>query len=220
MSGRRNQIEEIPRKDGSVFVRGNLKDKKLIFKAVVEWLSDSSLREEQADNIADFFDFDGYALLTLDSKPEWSYYVFLNDGIYIPEKADVNQEFSFVFMAKPYQFETIETIQQIASSGIVINNGTIEVSPLLMISLSGSVSNLTITNLTMNENCIISGVIAGGSVLELDGGYEAVKVAKLDGLNCLARISGSWLKLAPGENRVQVSNSNANVSFVYRGMKK
>lgn len=219
LSGRDNKYERVPKRPGSILVPGELKDKSLDYNALVEWRGQDEM-EDQFDDIADWLDTDDKKLLILDSKPDWGYKAILNGSLNIPETEATRQAFRLRFMAEPYQYAAVETSAGVTTAGTVVNAGRLDVAPLLVITMQGSVSNLTITNNTNAESCVITGVLAGGSVVEIDGGYQTVKTVKIDGANGLARFSGTWPRLVPGVNSITVSSSNAAATFSFRGMRR
>ena len=62
-----------------------------------------------------------------------------------------------------------------------------------------------LTNLTTGQAIEFTGNVAVGQTLVIDTGR---KTAKLNGTSVLSSISGDWLMLAPGTNRLVLTTGN------------
>lgn len=213
--GRRHVYEDIPKRDGSIMFPGKLKDRSILLNCVVLWSSKEDLRS-QARSIGAWLNTEGKTWLTFDDEPDVAYLATVVDPTGAAEDASTIGEFLLAFRADPYAYSATEIDQSIINSAIVNNAGTEKIDPLLIITINQSVSNLTIQNEATGEELIITGTLAGGTTVEIDAGYQTVKTCKINGANGLARLSGDWITLNPGNNRINVSNGNASLSIKFR----
>ncbi|WP_308637724.1 phage tail family protein [Paenibacillus silvisoli] len=93
--------------------------------------------------------------------------------------------------------------------------GTHEAYPLIR--LTGSGSNITITNQTTGESCTLALSMAGGDVVEIDCSPMAQTVKK-NGANAIGAQSGKFPRLVDGDNNITITaiGVNLTVAFIFR----
>lgn len=74
--------------------------------------------------------------------------------------------------------------------------------------VSGPITNPTLENITTNTSITFAGSLAAGQTLTINSNNMT---ADVDGTNVLSLISGNWLELSPGTNRLVFSASAAEV---------
>lgn len=92
-----------------------------------------------------------------------------------------------------------------ASITIVQNNSIDYVYPV--ITINGPASNPTVENVTTGQTISYNGTISAEQTLIIDA---TAQTAKLNGLNVISNLEGSWLHLAPGDNRLTYVSDDAD----------
>lgn len=75
--------------------------------------------------------------------------------------------------------------------------------------VEGYTVNPRLENLTTGEAIQFTGTVPAGSTLKID---MLKQTATLDGVNVLAKVSGSWARLEAGKNRINYIASNTNAA--------
>lgn len=111
-----------------------------------------------------------------------------------------------VWDATGQEWDAVGKVWETGSGGGV-NNVTTEsiayVAPV--ITYAATTQNPILTNLTTGQALTYTGNIATGQTLVID---IARKIAMLNGVSVLEHISGDWLMLAPGTNRLVLTTDN------------
>lgn len=90
------------------------------------------------------------------------------------------------------------------NSNIVENPGIDRVNPIWKV--PGPATNPTLTNITTGQTISWIGSVASGEMLTVDLNNQT---AELGGANVFSQLSGDWLALAPGANRLEYSATGA-----------
>ncbi|SEM81962.1 phage tail family protein [Paenibacillus sp. OV219] len=91
--------------------------------------------------------------------------------------------------------------------------GTHEAYPV--ITITGSASNLTITNTTTGESCSVNVTLGPTDVLELNCA-PMEQTAKKNGINVLGLFSGRFPKLIEGLNSLTITATSPNMTVAFR----
>ncbi len=209
-----DQFENITGRSGSYLFPGDLQDRTIEVDCYIPESTLANLRSKARD-VAAWLAVSSRAQLIFDDEDDKFYLARLANQVDLQQLFALG-EFPLHFRCDPYAYAVTETDQTIFGSATVTNAGNQPVSPLLICTMTGAVSNLTITNDT-GESLVIPGTLATGQVVEIDGGYLTIKTCKIDGGNGLSRMSGSFINLDPGTNSIVISNSNASVRMKFRG---
>lgn len=89
-------------------------------------------------------------------------------------------------------------------TNIIVNNGIDSVNPTWIV--PGPATNPTLTNITTGQTIVWEGSVAAGQTLTVDLNRQT---AELGGTNVFAQLSGDWVKLAPGPNKLAYSATGA-----------
>lgn len=92
---------------------------------------------------------------------------------------------------------------------VVTVNGVDNASPVWRI--TGPATNPTLTNSTTGQSLIWNGTVPAGQTLVIDMGAQT---ATLEGANVFEFVSGSWVQLEPGQNRISYTAGNTTRSSV------
>jgi len=76
-----------------------------------------------------------------------------------------------------------------------------------MVTITGPANSPTIENISTNTSVHYSGNIPEGQELKIDSNTQT---AKLNGTSVISNLSGDWLYLSPGQNRISYSTSNSD----------
>ena len=89
-------------------------------------------------------------------------------------------------------------------TNVIVNNGIDSVFPTWIV--PGPATNPTLTNITTGQTIVWEGSVASGETLTVDLNRQT---AELGGTNVFAQLSGDWVKLAPGPNKLAYSATGA-----------
>lgn len=92
--------------------------------------------------------------------------------------------------------------------GLINVDSIVNVHPI--ITIVGPAYNPTITNISTGQVITFNGNIIEGQTLIINVGQ---KIVKLNGTSVISDISGDWLYLRPGMNRIAYSIDNAEVNY-------
>lgn len=104
-------------------------------------------------------------------------------------------------------FDEIGAVWEEGIGGVVTidNNGIDYTYPKWVV--YGPATNPTLVNITTGETLSYSGTVTASQVLTVD---MMNQTASLNGVNVLRNISGSWVRLAPGTNRLEFVADNVD----------
>lgn len=92
---------------------------------------------------------------------------------------------------------------------VVTVNGVDNASPVWRV--TGPATNPTLTNSTTGQSLVWNGTVPANQTLVIDMGAQT---ATLEGANVFEFVSGSWVQLEPGQNRISYTAGNTTRSSI------
>ena len=92
---------------------------------------------------------------------------------------------------------------------VVTVNGVDNASPVWRV--TGPATNPTLTNSTTGQSLVWNGTVPADQTLVIDMGAQT---ATLEGANVFEFVSGSWIQLEPGQNRISYTAGNTTRSSI------
>ena len=77
--------------------------------------------------------------------------------------------------------------------------------------VTGPATNPTLTNSTTGQSLVWNGTVPADQTLVIDMGAQT---ATLEGANVFEFVSGSWIQLEPGQNRISYTAGNTTRSSI------
>lgn len=216
-------VEDIPGRDGEYDYSAVNADKRQVFKdrlITLECTFKEPLKNElfmRVRQIAAWL-VGGEAALIFDDDNTVYYLAMVKGGIDFERMLKTCGKFNIVFKCKPFAFSTVQSqstffLSQDNNAVHIHNSGSWPVKPL--ITLSGTASQLHI--ICGDKELVINDAL-NNNYLEID--CENMKVIKDFTVNKLNVISGSFIEFDCGENVVNITGTNLNLTVDFTFMYK